>query len=300
MHHLFYHLIMDEFPLRKDNELDDMESYQESSRFRLILSFFVALFAASAGYPIGKGWKIYEYIYKTDAYYIDVLFIWLMIYLAMEYIHFISGILDKATPWKKGWKLRMSLQALVTILGPMFFMEYYSMFYHQMTGRSLLRIPNNLFQIPFSITLAATYPLYVCIRSLHALNMKERGNENEVEENESQSKNPVIAIRDGKSIFLLDMQIALIVYNDGINKIYPLDPEDEVLEDNRSLRFLHNFLDQRQYKKAGRDYIINKEVVNGYRAQADGNILLDLNYPYDERLYVSKGLAKDFIQWLGE
>src|SRR5690606_22469955 len=114
---------------------------------------------------------------------------------------------------------------------------------------------------PFSITLVATYPLYVCIRSLHALYMKERGNESEVEENEAnelQLKNPVIAMRNGKSIFLLDMQIALIVYNDGINTIYPLDSEEEILEDNRSLSFLYGFLNQHQYKRGGRDYIINR------------------------------------------
>lgn len=294
---------MDEFSLRKDNEFDDIGSYKESSRFRLIISFFAAVLTASTGYPVGRSWKIYEHIYKKGAYYIDAFFNWLMIYMVIEYIYYISGVLDKATPWENGWKLRLGLQVFVAIFGSMFFMEFYNMFYFQMTDRSLLRIKDSIFQMPFSVTLATTYSLFCCIRSLHEVYMKEKTIKSEVMENEvieSESKNPIIAMKNGKSIFLLDMDIALIVYNEGINKIYPLNPEEEVLEANRSLSFLYNFLDPHQYKKAGRDYIINKEVVTGYRAQADGNILLDLEYPYDERLFVSKGSAKDFIQWLAE
>lgn len=292
---------MNEFPLQKDDELDDMGNYQESSRFRLILSFFVALFTATSGYPVGRGWKIYEYIYNKGSYYIDAFFNWVMIYFVMEYIYYITGVLDKATPWKMGWKLRMGLQAFVAILGTMFFMEFYSMLYFQMTGRVLLRIQNSVFQVPLSMTLSAIYALFCCIRSLHAVYIKERTINGEMEENrigEAKSENPIITMRNGKPVFLLDLPIALIVYNEGINRIYPLDPDGEILDNNRSLSYLYAFLDQYEYRRGGRDYIINRQIIKEYKAQADGNILLHLNYPYGERLYVSKGQTEGFIQWL--
>ena len=75
-------------------------------------------------------------------------------------------------------------------------------------------------------------------------------------------------------------------------------PDEEILDDNHSLSFLYSFLDRLQYKRGGRDYIVNREIVKGYKPQADGNILLHLNYPFEERLYVSKGQTEEFIKWL--
>lgn len=298
---------MNKFPLQKDKEIDDMRSYQESTQFRMGVSFFAAMITASTGYPVGRGWKIYEYIYNESTFYVDAFFNWLMIYMVMEYIYYVSSVLDKATPWKEGWKLRLSLQLIVAILGAMFFMEFYNALYTQMTDRTLLRIPNNLFQMPLSIIWAIPYSFYCCIRSLHGVYMEEVEGNGEVDLNETENtfgesgmESPIIAIRNGKSILLMDIEIALIVYNDGINRIYPVNPDEEVLEHNRSLSFLYGFLDQHQYKRGGRDYIVNREIVKGYKAQADGNILLHLNYPYEEGLYVSKGQTEDFIQWLRE
>lgn len=296
---------MNKFPLQKDKEIDDMRSYQESIQFRMGVSFFAAMITASVGYPIGKSWKIYEHVFYQGAFYVDALFNWWMIFAAMEYIYWVNGLLDRSSPWKEGWEIRLSKQLVVAICGAMFFMECYDAFYTQITGRTLLRIPNSLFQLSLSVIWSVPYSFYCCIRSLHGVYMEEVESNEKVDVielantfGELEMESPIVAIKNGKSVHLKDIRIALIVYNDGINRIYPLDPDEEALDDNHSLSYLYSFLDQHQYKKGGRDYIVNREIVKGYTPQADGNILLILKYPYEGRLYVSKGQTEDFIQWL--
>lgn len=283
---------------------EDEPPHKLSERIRRILRLcwatIIAFFMSTIGYRIGEGWRIWEYVITNVAYYIDLFWCWILVFVVMEYIYGVTKYLDLKQPWKEGYYNRMILQAVFSIFGVMVFMEMLDRMYLQATGRSLVRMSYQVFQMPFSLILPLAYSFFCCIESLKdtyfdLLDKKDVPSDSPANKPISEENNPIIAMKEGERIRLLDKPIELIWHYDGINQIY-YSPE-ECCENHHTLAALYDYLDKAIYRKAGRNAIVHKECVLGYKPRQDKSIILELKNGYQQQLIVSGKNVVGFLAW---
>lgn len=288
------------------NKADDPPhslSANKRSVLCLAWSIVLALVTSTVGYRIGDGWKLGSHIVTNKAYYIDLIWTWVLIAVVMETIYTITSYLDDKQPWREGYYVRMVVQVFAAILAMMFFMEVYDTMYRQITGRTLLRVNLNIFQIPFSLILPIIYSFYCCVESLKdeyftllmQIQQESTASAQGVNVVEEDVNNPIVAALHGQKVRLHDISIDLIVHFDGINTIY--QEPDHFYKNNHTLSSLYNCMNRGQYKKTGRNTIVNRAVISGYHPRQGKGIVLELTKNYPEEVIVSKTEVDEFLSW---
>lgn len=299
-----------------NNEEEPNYKLSERNRriLRVIWALIIALFISTLGHPIGGGWKIWSHVVKNIDYYVDLVWCWVLVFLVLEYIYGITRYLDEKQPWKEGYYKRMLLMVILCIVGGMLFMEVFDHMYRQVTGRLLVRIHLKVFQIPMSLIIPIAYSLFCSVESLKDtyfdLLEKNKSKEKMPKEKSLEEKggpvvdvepasvvedNPIIAIKDGEKIRLLDVPVKLIWHSDGINEIYY--GVDAFYEDNHTLTGLYSYLDKQVYRKAGRNAVVHRDIIVGCKPRADKGMILELVEGYTQQIVVSKNDVEDFMAW---
>ena len=273
---------------------------KEKRVLRWVWAALLAFFMSLLGYQIGRWSNFLELVVFNKAYYVDLFFSYLLLGVVMEYIYGITRYLDLKQPWSEGYYKRMFIQMLLAIIGGLLFMEVCDGVYKNFVHRHLIRMDYGIFQIPFSLILPLAYSFFCCIESLRDAYFDLLGKSNMPTESTaskpiSEENNPIIAIKDGEKIRLLDKPIELIWQDDGINQIY-YSPE-ESCENHHTLAALYEYLDKSIYRKAGRNAIVNKECVLGYKPRQDKGIVLELKNGYEQQPVVSRKDVIDFLVW---
>lgn len=276
-------------------------SDKEKRILRWVWAVIIAICMSLLGVKMGKGSRFFELVVFNWAYYFDLFFSWILVGCVMEYIYGMTAYLDVRQPWKDGYYGRMFIQMITAIVGGFLFMEAYDEVYERITNRQLVRMNYRLFQIPFSLIVPLVYSFFCCIESLkdayfELLTKKEEeviGGDKE--EETIVEENPVIAIRDGEDIRLLDIPVKLIWHSEGINKIYY--GVGEFYEDNHTLTVLYSCLDKKVYRKAGRNAVVHRDIISGTKPRPDKGVILELAEGYTQQIVVSKNDADDFLLW---
>ncbi|SKB68110.1 hypothetical protein SAMN05660841_01849 [Sphingobacterium nematocida] len=269
---------------------------KEKRVLRWVWAALLAFFMSLLGYQIGRWSNFLELVVFNRAYYVDLFFSYLLLGVVMEYIYGITRYLDLKQPWSEGYYKRMFIQMLLAIIGGLLFMEVCDGIYKNFAHRHLIRMDYGIFQIPFSLILPLAYSFFCCIESLGDAYFKllEREEElyRETDEPSVVEDNPIIAIKEGEEVRLSDIPVSIIWHNDGINYIY-YAPE-EYYEDNRTLASLYSYLDKEMYRRVGRNAVVHRELIAGYRPRSDKGVILELAIGYNQKVIVSKMTCKTF------
>lgn len=284
----------------KPNYASQKLTINEKEAKRIIWSVSAALLTSTLGYKIGAGWKIWSHVVTNSNYYTDLLWLWVMIYMVVLSIDHITEYLDQRQPWKEGFQTRIVIQTLAAIVGMVLFMEAFDRMYLQINERSLVRLPRSVFQLPLSVVFPLVYSMHASLQSLKDQYFTLLGQHNEQQNQQNKTKvepdNPIVAARDGKQIRLLDLDIDIITHEDGLNRIFTAP--NNYYENNHSLAFLHERLDQNEYTRTGRNCVVSRSIVLGYIPRADKGITLELDKDYAIEVVVSKTEVDNFLAWL--
>lgn len=292
-----------------NNEEEPNYKLSERNRriLRMVWAIIIALFISTLGHPIGDGWKIWSHVVKNVDYYVDLVWCWVLVFMVLEYIYGITRYLDEKQSWKEGYYKRMLLIVILCIVGGMLFMEVFDHMYRQVTGRLLVRIHLKVFQIPVSLIIPIAYSLFCSVESLKDTyfdlleknkayeSIAPKNGDKTMEEDAVTDENPIIAIKDGEKIRLLDVPVKLIWHSDGINEIYY--GVDAFYEDNHTLTGLYSYLDKQVYRKAGRNAVVHRGIIVGCKPRADKGMILELVEGYTQQIVVSKNDVEDFMAW---
>lgn len=289
------------------NKLMDQEeeahrnlSDKDKRILRLIWVTVLAFFMSLLGSRMGYGSKFLELVVFNKNYYCDLVLTWGMVFLVLEYIYAMTQYLDTRQPWRDGYYRRMFMQVFLTFFGPYFFMEMYDSIHVDLTGRSLTRLDARIFQIPSSIIITLGYTMFCCLESLKdayfdLLSKSGAPFGTTASKPLLEESSPIISIKDGEKIRLQDKPIDLVWHNDGINQIYY--SVEECYDNHHTLAALYEYLDKSLYRKAGRNAIVHKECISGYKPRTDKSIVLELKGGYEQQLIVSKKEVDDFLVW---
>lgn len=281
----------------KSSKLDNKEKRVLRWVWAAVLAFFMSLL----GYRVGRGSNFLELVVFNKAYYFDLFFSYILLGLVMEYIYGITGYLDLKQSWSEGYYKRMFIQMLLAIIGGVLFMEACDSVYKNFSHRHLIRMNYGIFQIPFSLIIPVAYSFFCCIESLKdayfELLKKKEGEviDGAKDENTMVEDNPIIAIKDGEDIRLLDISVRLIWHREGINEIYY--GVGVFYEDNHTLTMLYGYLDKQVYRKVGRNAVVHRGIIVGFKPRADKGMILELVEGYMQRVVVSKNDVEDFLAW---
>ncbi|MGJ1438873.1 hypothetical protein [Sphingobacterium siyangense] len=278
-------------------------------RSRTIWILIFSFYNASAGYRIGGGWKIYKYCLSNTNFYVD--FLWSIFFLSVmvEWTMQTTAYFDQKQPWRNEFLKRFFIQIIFIYLPTIFYLECMDRLYLQITDRALFRIPQNILQLPFSMGISLIYTLFYSLASLYReymagigeveilINDEKQGKIAAIKQNNLQD-NPVITIRDGKDIRLMDLDIVLICNNNGMNTIYERNPANPPIQDSHALKYLVERLDTKEYYQITRWELVHRSVIKGYEVNGDKNFRLQLDFPLEQQLVINKDKIDDFAKWL--
>lgn len=300
-------------PIKKNSESTDGEWDLSANHWksRTVWILVFSFVNASAGYRIGDGWKIFKYCLSNANFYIDFLWSCFFLYVLVEWIMQTTQYFDQKQPWKDEFLMRLFVQIIFAYLPTLFYLECIDRLYLQISGRSLFRIPQNILQLPFSMGISLIYTLFYSLISLYREYMT--GTESQVisvtevqREKTSDGRqgnlkdNPVITIREGKDIRLLDLDIVLICNSNGMNTIYERNPSNPPIQDGHPLKYLVERLDEKEYYQITRWELVHRSIVKGYDVNGDKNFRLALDFPLEQQLVINKDKIDDFAKWLLE
>jgi len=300
-------------PIKKNSESTDGEWDLSANHWksRTVWILIFSFYNASAGYRIGNGWQIYKYCLSNTNFYID--FFWSIFFLSVmvEWTMKATAYFDQKQPWRNEFLRRLFIQIIFIYLPTILYLECVDRFYYQISDRTLFRIPQNILQLPFSMGISLIYTLFYSLASLYREYMA--GIESKVipvaevqREKISDGRpgnlkdNPVITIREGKDIRLLDLDIVLICNSNGMNTIYERNPSNPPIQDGHPLKYLVERLDEKEYYQITRWELVHRSIVKGYDVNGDKNFRLALDFPLEQPLVINKDKIDDFAKWLLE
>ena len=194
---------------------------------------------------------------------------------------------DQKQPWKDEFLMRLFVQIIFAYLPTLFYLECIDRLYLQISGRSLFRIPQNILQLPFSMGISLIYTLFYSLISLYREYMTGTESQvisvTEVQREKTLDvrpgnlqENPVITIRDGKDIRLLDLDIVLICNSNGMNTIYERNPSNPPIQDGHPLKYLVERLDEKEYYQITRWELVHRSIVKGYDVNRPPSVVASL------------------------
>ncbi|WP_282637459.1 hypothetical protein [Sphingobacterium thalpophilum] len=296
-------------PIKSESTNGEWNLSANHWKSKVIWILLFSFYNASAGYRIGDGWKIYTYCLSNPNFYIDFLWSIFFLYFMSEWIKLATAYFDQKQLWRDEFMKRLFIQIIFIYLPTILYFEFVDRLYAQITHRTLFRIPQNILQLPFTMGISLIYTLFYSLTSLYKEYVS--GIENKVvpiaEEHQEKTsdvklgdlqENPVITIREGKDIRLLDLDIVLICNSNGMNTIYERDPSIPPIQDNHPLKYLVERLDTKNYYQITRWELVHRSVVKGYEVNGDKNFRLELDFPLDQQLVINKDKIDDFAKWL--
>lgn len=231
--------------------------------------------------------------YTLTTYLIDTVTGWISWWLMREVVLW----MDKLLPYEHGLAKRISLQLLGSNLLILGFIISTTWGINELFGDGPL--PGSFY----------TYNLFIFFIWILVLNSIYIGfyfydqwqKSQQLVEKERAIKARGFNVRKGRRVVSISFhQIGAFHSEEGITYLTTLDGERFVLD--QSLGRILEAIPQPLFFRINRQFILNRDIIDGYRRESHGKLSLDLKpgFPLPERPVISRLTAPDFKQWLSK
>ncbi|MCE7057592.1 LytTR family transcriptional regulator [Algoriphagus sp. AGSA1] len=247
----------------------------------VIAAFLVAMY--------GTGARFLDSL-SNNSFFVKLLAAFLMAFLFIEFIHWVTVQLDKKYDWKDSPLLRLTLQFTLGVLLPgvvdYFFLSLYQWYFGLTTSSANPGLNNSIPAMALPVFLFNIYYLFY-----YQILRNREGN------TYTKTEMEILLVQQGTKTIPMELQ--------NIRFIYHQDRMNYLVTSNQTTYFINETLDELEQKLPPRDFFrINRKMIIQYRSCQDfrsnghGKLFVHLSPSFHEEVTVSQSRAGKFKEWI--
>lgn len=260
---------------------------------------------------IGRPESVFERI-TTSYFYVDLLSGFLITFLLWEYLKRVVMFLDLRFEWFKETGLRLIFQLVLGFVVPSFFSFVLTYWYMKLIWNQDIFISqwlqNEFYVVQILLAFVNfyyfTYWLYLMNGkstlsqiSVQGINKSEIINVDVQKGEGFELKSAVIEVPKGGKNYLMPVSDMAYAYVKD-NYSYIKQINNETFVTSYSLEDLYGMLDNNNFFRVNRQFIVNRKALKSYSSIENGKIEVEIDPISKDKIIISQKRAKAFREWI--
>ncbi len=283
----------DRYVLTSGREIDPGFRYNDRV-FRLTLVLLVSVFVSTYG-----GYSMQD-AFSDPWFYLEFSATFVIAFLLIEWIHFVTCRLDRAYDWEQNGGVRLILQVALGIMIPAVTEIFFAALWFRMIGTDIRRTTFIQFAFPLIVLLIAIFNLYYLTHYLYLKWQRKAGKPEDGEENGVPAGE--IPVFYGGNMRYLPVTDILYAYREGRYNYVKTNRQGEAYLISLPLDKLEETIDSRLFFRLNRQIIAHRVCCQEYMPAGYGKIRVNLSSPppIKQPVVVSQKRAPAFREWIDQ